>query len=121
MDNIIFKSIPGKSLNCSFIFILQALTHSRTHASGVLWTLDRSEGLEDRDYAAGVTLMHKIVGNAFTNSIQGLMQIGIFLSLFCGVYGMEISGSMATVILFAYVSSMSGTAYGTKSLIALVR
>lgn len=114
MDNIIFKSIPGKSLNCSFIFILQAL-------SGVLWTLDRSEGLEDRDYAAGVTLMHKIVGNAFTNSIQGLMQIGIFLSLFCGVYGMEISGSMATVILFAYVSSMSGTAYGTKSLIALVR
>ncbi|OXA45324.1 ABC transporter G family member 23-like [Folsomia candida] len=95
-----------------FIFILQALTHSRTHASGVLWTLDRSEGLEDRDYAAGVTLMHKIVGNAFTNSIQGLMQIGIFLSLFCGVYGMEISGSMATVILFAYVSSMSGTAYG---------
>ncbi|XP_035703690.1 ABC transporter G family member 23 isoform X2 [Folsomia candida] len=112
-----FSAIYGNVELGSFIPYMQPglivmLTFMLSNAVAVLWVEDRKEGLEDRDYAAGVTMMHQMASSFFTQSIHTLIESSICFGFVCGVYGMEINGSWFLAGAIVYLSAVSGTTLG---------
>ncbi|XP_021953441.1 ABC transporter G family member 23 [Folsomia candida] len=92
--------------------IIMLMLYMMSQATGVLWILDRTAGLEDRDYAAGASLRHRIAASVVTDSIKTVIQMTIFLTLLFGFYNVEIRGSWIVALSLIFVTSMSGVAIG---------
>lgn len=80
--------------------------------SGLEWILDRMEGLEDRDYAAGVTLRHRICASMMTDSIKIVVQLTVFIGLLTTVYGMEVHGAWVLALGIVFMAAFEGVAIG---------
>ncbi|XP_021959620.2 ABC transporter G family member 23 [Folsomia candida] len=83
-----------------------------SQSAGVVWIVDRSEGLEDRDYAAGVTLLHRLVASMVADSIKIVVQLIVFVTLLTAGYGMRVQGSWALMLGLIYLASVEGLAIG---------
>ncbi|XP_035711650.1 uncharacterized protein LOC110854837 isoform X1 [Folsomia candida] len=80
--------------------------------SGLEWILDRMEGLEDRDYAAGVTLRHRICASVVTDSIKIVLQMTVFIALLTIVYEMEVHGAWPLALGIVFMAAFEGVAIG---------
>ncbi|XP_021959622.1 uncharacterized protein LOC110855527 [Folsomia candida] len=92
--------------------ILVVMMMFLSHSVGVVWIVDRFEGLEDRDYAAGVTLRHRIVASMVTDSIKIVVQLIVFVTLLTVGYGMRVQGSWALMLALLFLVSVEGLAIG---------
>lgn len=73
---------------------------------------DQVAGLEDRDYICGVYLWHQLIAAFATQSLMTLIQIGSFLGIMCGLYGMVMNGSWLTLVGLMFMSSFAGLSVG---------
>lgn len=85
-----------------------------SQSGGIVWIVDRSEGLEDRDYAAGVTLRHRIAASLLTDSTKIVIQLIVFVTLLTAVYGMRVKGSWVLMLALVFLASVEGLAIGNK-------
>ncbi|OXA48703.1 ABC transporter G family member 23 [Folsomia candida] len=83
-----------------------------SQSGGIVWIVDRSEGLEDRDYAAGVTLRHRIAASLLTDSTKIVIQLIVFVTLLTAVYGMRVKGSWVLMLALVFLASVEGLAIG---------
>ncbi|OXA55150.1 ABC transporter G family member 20 [Folsomia candida] len=92
------------------IIILQILVVSCGVA--MHWAMDRSEGLEDLDYVAGVNLWHKI-GSSIIHQfvITGINSV-LILGMLWVFYGLEVKGTWGLVVGLIYLTSLVGLSIG---------
>ncbi|XP_035711579.1 ABC transporter G family member 20 isoform X2 [Folsomia candida] len=103
IESIIIFSQPAMLIT-TMVFLSQI--------SGLEWILDRMEGLEDRDYAAGVTLRHRICASMMTDSIKIVVQLTVFIGLLTTVYGMEVHGAWVLALGIVFMAAFEGVAIG---------
>ncbi|XP_035708300.1 sn-glycerol-3-phosphate import ATP-binding protein UgpC [Folsomia candida] len=87
-------------------FISMGITHIRVE--------DQVAGLEDRDYICGVYLWHQLIAAFATQSLMTLIQIGSFLGIMCGLYGMVMNGSWLTLVGLMFMSSFAGLSVAAR-------
>ncbi|OXA40208.1 ABC transporter G family member 23 [Folsomia candida] len=103
VHSFIAFSQPGVIMIAMFIM---------AQTTGFLWSCDRAEGLEDRDYAAGASLQHRIVASMVTDSVKTVIQISIIVVMLFFMFDMQVKGSWITALSLIFISSMAGVYIG---------
>ncbi|XP_035708225.1 ABC transporter G family member 20 isoform X2 [Folsomia candida] len=112
-----FRAIHGSLSLSSYTSFIQPgliilLIFMLCSAIAILWAMDRSEGLEDRDYVAGVNLWHKIGSSIIERFVITGINSALILGMLCAFYNFEIKGSLGLGVGLIYLTSLVGLSIG---------